>query len=734
MKNQENRFGFRLLWGLALCFAGTVQAGPFPEAARDLIGRLLPDHAVQFEAEIIPADAGGAVFEIDQTGDRIVLRGSDGVAIASALRWYLAEYAQASISMHGTQIDLPLPLPPVPEKIRFVTSFEHRYCFNYCCFSYSMAWWDWPQWERIIDWMALHGVNMPLAVTGQEAVWQNIGRNLGLTDEEIQAFFVGPAYLPFGWMGCMDGWGGPLGQEWIDRHRDLQQRILERQRRLGMTPVLQGFTGHVPPAIRRIFPEAKLQQLPSWCGFPGTTFVDPGDPLFQRLGRLFVEEQNRLFGTDHFYAADTFIEMSPPSSDPDFLAAMARAVYGGMAEADPDAIWVMQGWLFVNNPQFWRPPQARALLTALPQGQMRVLDLWCESRPAWLETESFYGQPWVWCIIQSFGDQVSLHGGLPQIVNNLNKAIESPKRGDLRGMGFIMEGLGHNPVVDDLMAEMMWRPAQMDLDAWVAAYAKRRYGMDHPKARAAWQGLLATAYRQPGQIASIVTMRPTRPDGAHTDAPRLPYSPHELATAWRDLLECAEGLAHLDTYRYDVAHLTRQVICNLAADAHRALRKAIDEGDRAGLKTAGSRFLQLIDDLDEITGTQSAFLLGPWLEDAKRWATNDAERQRYEWNARNQITLWGPPDGVLHDYAAKQWSGLIHDFYRPRWEQYLSTLDHAMVNEQPFDGAAFTRQLQAWEDAWTRQSTSYPTTPQGDTLTVAKRLWDKHGQAALLEK
>ena len=33
--------------------------------------------------------------------------------------------------------------------------------------------------------------------------------DLGLTDEQIGKFFVGPAYLPFGWMGCIDGWGGP---------------------------------------------------------------------------------------------------------------------------------------------------------------------------------------------------------------------------------------------------------------------------------------------------------------------------------------------------------------------------------------------------------------------------------------------------------------------------------------------------------------------------------------------
>jgi hypothetical protein len=51
---------------------------------------------------------------------------------------------------------------------------RYRQYFNYCTFSYTAAWWHWERWQREIDWMAMHGVNMPLAITGQEAVWQNM--------------------------------------------------------------------------------------------------------------------------------------------------------------------------------------------------------------------------------------------------------------------------------------------------------------------------------------------------------------------------------------------------------------------------------------------------------------------------------------------------------------------------------------------------------------------------------
>ena len=129
--------------------------------------------------------------------------------------------------------------------------------------------------------MALHGVNLPLAVTGQEAVWQAVCKQLGMNDEEIAAFLAGPPYLPFQWMGCLDGWGGPLPQSWIDRHTELQQKIVARQRELGMTPVLQGFTGHVPAALAAKFPDAKLHRI-DWIEWQ-THPLDPLDPLFPKV-------------------------------------------------------------------------------------------------------------------------------------------------------------------------------------------------------------------------------------------------------------------------------------------------------------------------------------------------------------------------------------------------------------------------------------------------------------------
>lgn len=45
-------------------------------------------------------------------------------------------------------------------------------------------------------------------------------------------------------------------------------------------------------------------------------------------------------------------------------------------------------------------------------------------------------------------------------------------------------------------------------------------------------------------------------------------------------------------------------------------------------------------------------------------------KNKYEQNARRLVTRWGPP---VDDYAAKIWSGLIRDYYLPRWEHFIQS-------------------------------------------------------------
>jgi len=73
----------------------------------------------------------------------------------------------------------------------------------------------------------------------------------------------------------------------------------------------------------------------------------------------------------------------------------------------------------------------------------------------------------------------------------------------------------------------------------------------------------------------------------------------------------------------------------------------------------------LIIDLDNLLGTNINYLLGQWLADAQSWAQTPFERDLNQFNALNQLTLWGP-NGEINDYAAKEWSGLVKSYYLER--------------------------------------------------------------------
>ena len=708
-------------WAAMAADAGDKPAAGAPRAAAALARRMLGERAGGFAFEVIPAADGKDVFEIAAGDGKVVIRGNNGVSMATGLNWYLKKYCHCHVSLHGRQLNLPAALPPVKPAVRRVTPFRYRYFLNYCCFGYSLPWWDWAQWAELIDWMALNGINMPLSVTGQEAIWQAVGKRLGLDDKQIAAFLAGPPYLPFGWMGCLDGWGGPIGQDWIDRHEALQKRIVARQRELGMMPVLQGFTGHVPAGVKQKFPDAKLHSI-RWLEWQ-SHLLDPLDPLFAKVAKLFMEEQAKRYGKGSLYAADTFIEMVPPSGDLKYLDRLGKAIYDGMAKSNPQAVWVLQGWAFMYKSAFWTPPRIKAFFGAVRDDRMVLLDLFCERTPMWNRTEAFYGKPWVWCNVQNFGNTVFLGAALDRMARDPHTARAAANSGKLVGMGFVNEGLGQNPVAHDLMFESAWHSGPVDMPAYLRDYAHSRYGKANTHANAAWRALHATVYTGPVRTGSPFSRVPTLGSIGGT-----PYGNTPLAAAWKHLLDASDELGSADTYRYDLVNVARQVLSNHAAELHREVADAYRAKDAKRFAAASKRFLQLLDDLDALLATRGEFLLGRWLEDAKRWGTTDAERARYEWNARRVLTLWGT-GRVIRDYANKEWSGMLAGYYRKRWSTYFAALSAALDADKPFDAKAFYDRLLKWESAWSDAKETYPTKPYGDSIAIARKLWATYGEA-----
>ena len=702
------------------------------KAAKALVGRVTAGRQSEFAVKIVPQQQDGKDWFAYYTEDgKVVLEGNNGVSVASALNHYLKENCGWHLSWCGKQEVLPQTLPLPTDKVMKVSPYKYRYYLNYCTFNYSMSWWDFDRWQKEIDFMALNGINMPLALTGQNSVWQRVYRKLGFTDEELKTFFSGPAYFNWFWMGNLDGWGGPLPQSFMDDHEQLQKKILTAERTLGMTPVLPAFTGHVPPTFEKKFPDAKVRKT-EWVNFPEVSILDPEEELFTEIGKMFIQEQTELYGTDHFYSADTFNENTPPTNDSTYLAQMSAKVYSAMQDVDPDAVWVMQGWLFYHERDFWGEPEIKALLGAIPDDRMIILDLWSERHPVWKRTNAYYGKPWIWCMLHNFGQNINMSGNATSVANDPANALVDPNAGNMSGIGLTMEGIGQNPMVYALMLENVWRDKPIDNDEFIKSYLTQRYGSCPENAYKAWQIIMASAYENTvnnGGQESIITGRPNfkvNPGG--TTNTKAHYHKADLIKAWQLLISCTEELGASDGFRYDLVDVTRQVLADYASILQQNVASMYLSCDLAGFKTTSDEFLGLIDDMDKLLGTRSEFLLGKWLSDARSIGHTQQEKDIYEHNARNQITLWGNKDCRIRDYACKHWNGMMSGFYKPRWERFFDTVSAAIRQGVEYDEKSFVEASKEWEWEWTLGHEEYPDEPEGSEIEECCRIWEKYYQ------
>jgi len=702
------------------------------KASDNLLQRILPKHANQFVVEQIDTFSKDT-FQISSRDGKIVLAGNNGVSIASALYYYLNEYCHCQITWNGENLNLPAKLPAVPTKIKKSSPYEYRYYLNYCTYNYSMSWWNWQRWEKEIDWMALHGINMPLAITGEEYVWNEVYKEMGFTDKELSTFFCGPSYFSWFWMGNLDGWGGPLPASWMISHKDLQLKILKRERELGMKPVLSAFTGHVPAAFRQKYPNAKLKQTNWNNGFSDTYILDSEDPMFAQIGKKYLEKQTEIFGTGHLYSADTFNENEPPSDNPEFLSKLSARVYDGMRQADPKAVWVMQGWLFFSDRKFWHAPQIKALLDAVPNDRMIILDLITEYEPVWKRTEAYYGKPWIWNMLHNFGGNISLFGQMETVASQPAAALNDTQSGKLKGIGLTMEAIEQTPVLYELMTANTWRSTPISLNQWLSQYIRNRYGKGTKESNAnmlkAWQVLKNTVYNGKeirDGAESILTGRPTMDSATRWTKTKLNYERRELIPAWDLFVKSSAAYGKSDGFQYDIVDLTRQVLANYARPLQVKWVKAYENKDLVTFGKYSNQYLELIDDMDKLLATRKDFLLGKWIADARRCGNTDAEKALYEQNARNLITLWGDADSPLHEYSCRQWSGLMTDFYKVRWQKFFAAIALAMESGKLVDVAAFDKEIAQWEWKWVNAQKSYPTQTSGNSVEIAKILYLKY--------
>jgi alpha-N-acetylglucosaminidase len=95
------KYHLRILIFILLLGANDAYSQTDVSASKALVQRILPNHFQQFSIEMLNGNNGKDWFDIESSNNKIILRGTSGVAVASALYYYLNQFA--THKLHGME-------------------------------------------------------------------------------------------------------------------------------------------------------------------------------------------------------------------------------------------------------------------------------------------------------------------------------------------------------------------------------------------------------------------------------------------------------------------------------------------------------------------------------------------------------------------------------------------------------------------------------------------------------
>jgi alpha-N-acetylglucosaminidase len=786
-----------------------------------------------------------ACFTVESTGGTVAVSGSTASELSYGVGWYLKRYVNMSFAWQragGFQVRLPAGEPsaqgriawPEMTKTTVTKAKPWTYYENVCTESYSMWWWSWARWERELDWMAMHGVNIALAYVGQEQIFREVYNALGVNDSVIKGTFDGPAFQAWSRGQGSAGVGGPIPDTFLLGQVALNQNITRRMRQLGISPILPAFQGNVPAAFIDIFPGHNITRSGGGVGHHGA-WLNSDDPLFLTIAASVRDGMARAFGASQHFEADGWfgsqtgpwyegdrrqMQMQTSASRPmpgtaaDWNGTEGTKYKAGLGDTvcpaftipsrataaqrastvfstysqqwDGASTFVYQGypWARLSGTVPGDPPNPcnktalgefiAGFVGAIPkdaQGRPRllVLDLIAdEPSKDWVLWDNeggalLHGAPSIWCALENWGGAVHIGGDLTHALAQSRAALRAEA---VVGVGLTPEGIDNNPAYFEAVTEAPWLEETQTAGGFLADWGVRRCGRELPEVREAYGLLFRTVYR-PGQPYLFCCSQPyycstVLPGGGTPNTEgsvaRPAYNTTMLRMAWALMASAAPNCSSA-AFDYDVAAVGREYLS--VVPCLTAFDKVNASGSAAALKADTAALLDVSSDIDALLKTSGGHLLGSWLQGARDLATkegNAALADFYEWNSRSQITTWTPmpaaggrlPSYGLNDYARKQWSGMISQYYNGRVRLWL---EHALkaktkaaaATDGDGDGStpiAGAGAAAAWRGGSELEAalvqfafefqnkrldpSSLPTAPVGDAAVVSKALLRKY--------
>ncbi len=456
----------RSLLFLALFAAQTAMSAGFDiKPEQNVLVRLLGDRAAQFELAAMDAAGGHERFRITNANGRIKVEGTTPSSLLFGVNWYLKYVAHVQISTNGMRLGPARAWPLPPAAIEGETPYAYRYALNQNIDGYTAPYWSWTRWEHEIDVLALSGINAMIVERGMDSVLYETFREVGYADEEIRGWITQPAHQNWQLMGNLCCFDGPISKKLMQKRALSARQIITRLRELGITPVLPGFYGIVPADFQKKFPSAHVVAQGEWAGFTRPGWLDPRDPMFEKLASAFYRHQHELFGDSSVYDMEVFQEGGESGDVP--VPEAARDVQKALTAAHPDASWMMLAWQ--GNPR-------QDLLSGVDRRHLLIIDIDHDRVPRDDRLKDFRGAPFLFGGIWEFGGRTTLGANVENITGRLQRlGNDQQQHGRHRRLygGHGYQSICFRSVHRDGMAKRTARHRRMDRGLCAASIRRR---------------------------------------------------------------------------------------------------------------------------------------------------------------------------------------------------------------------------------------------------------------------
>ncbi len=683
---------------------------------KELILRRTPDWADSFITESAESEN---TWSYESADGKVLIKGGNAIDMAVAYYAFLRDNCGAYFDVdHALKVgEFKLP----EEKKEGVIEKKYRTCFEHTAFSCAACWWSWERWENEIDFMAMNGVNMPLTVVGTEAVWFKTMKDLGIKEDLALAGISGPAFWGWQLYNCFDGYLPQSSAVTVDKRIELGRKIIEREKQLGMTPVMHGYSGYISRNFIQSKIRARVSKTDEWCLFPKQYHISVRDTTFHRIGALYYRNLSLLLGESCCFLADPFTAHEPAKRDSAFLAGVGAAIYKLISDGDENAVWVVHSSSVRD-----------AMFRAVPKEKVLVIGSKEES-----ESQRFDGFEFIVGSQFNNADVTSIHGDFD--------AVSGVAAGEsVSGVGVFSDGAYSNEAFRQFSYAAM--SGVKDADSWLETFVSNRYQTNDKSAFEALQLLKKSCWRKGQPVrehGSAICTRPAtllRHTSVGDSGNDIPYDIADVFSAAKKLLD-AQGKTY--EYELDVCDVLRQALSDLANTVCKNALEGYKTKNVEQFETNSNLFLGIIEDVDRLLMTKKEFALPHYLELARSFGNTPEESENFEINVLAQITSFGPiKDSVLYDMCWKEWAGVLNTFYAKRWRAFFETLAANFkklrrlpekTKTQVFDrdaylGSDFNISLSKVEKAWIAEyAPENESVGKEDTLLVAKELVAKYG-------